>query len=750
MSKRTTFACIAIALAVALAPTPTPTPTPTATPTPTPVPCVFNDLGSVAVGSSKSASGNWTSGCRSISRPGRYARFYRVSLTADASVRIDLTSATDAYLFLRSGAGAARTSVEASDLGSILASDDDSGSGRNARIERALDRGTYTIEATTFRREATGSFTLALRASATPTPTPTPSPTPTWTPTPTPTATPTPTSTPTPTPTPTRVTVPLPPRPTNFRSTAQTETSVTVQWTRPSGTFTSYQVRYRKIIADAWTTTNVSRSSVSKVITGLTCNTLYRFSIRTRTSSQGGSVIRTSSWVSTNQATSKCSVIRVGSITRFGSPSSASISKPSGLAWVPNRSRPNEPLLYMVDDNTDALYIMNTTTGQAGRVGNATQFGASISSPRGLVWDGSSLLLLTPTALYKLSESTGVATPFRESPTITRTSAYASALPFGTGITGASGVAAYDRRLFMVDSATNSLYVVDRSTGSAYRIGMHLLTSGKPSALELVGSTLYMSSTEPSALHTVSRASGRATTFRSPLSLTSIKGLAWNDRTSTMYAVDDSTDALYTLPVVPRPQSLPPASADNDADPYLPDGGDLYYNGDSTHRTVKHSFIDSVMRWDNPRWHRNCAPNARTTTCSTYEHDLELDFGWINNGCTTWTTLPDSYNDCRTAGLLEPDGSKIIISFGTYRAPAIQSGKIYYGSWNFLNVFATSRTGKARLLGQEGRYTCWIVKHYLCIDGLAVDGKPHQKQVVPSHGVFTWTHGRPFYKSFER
>ena len=280
MSKRTTFACIAIALAVALAPTPTPTPTPT------PVPCVFNDLGSVAVGSSKSASGNWTSGCRSISRPGRYARFYRVSLTADASVRIDLTSATDAYLFLRSGAGAARTSVEASDLGSILASDDDSGSGRNARIERALDRGTYTIEATTFRREATGSFTLALRASATPTPTPTPSPTPTWTPTPTPTATPTPTSTPTPTPTPSSATNPVLHPPTSFRSTAQTETSVTLRWTHPSGERSRYEIRHRKG-TETSATSSISRGAGSTTVGNLTCNTTYRFQIRTVRISNG-------------------------------------------------------------------------------------------------------------------------------------------------------------------------------------------------------------------------------------------------------------------------------------------------------------------------------------------------------------------------------------------------------------------------------------------------------------------------------
>ena len=101
-------------------PTPTPSPTQTATPTPTPNPCVFNDLGRVSAGSSKSASGSWTSGCRSVNRAGRYARFYRFSLNARADIRIDLASATDSYLFLLSGAGAAGTSVEPSDLGAVV------------------------------------------------------------------------------------------------------------------------------------------------------------------------------------------------------------------------------------------------------------------------------------------------------------------------------------------------------------------------------------------------------------------------------------------------------------------------------------------------------------------------------------------------------------------------------------------------------------------------------------------------------
>ena len=198
MSTRTTFlrlSAVRIAMALAVAgvglslvaamptPSPTPTPTQTATPTPTPNPCVFNDLGAASSGSSKSASGSWSSGCQSINRSGRYARFYRFSISTRASIRIDLASATDSYLFLLSGAGAAGTSVESIDVGAVVDSDDDGGLGRNARISSIVNAGTYTIEATTFRRETTGSFSLALAVSAAPAPTDTP--TPTFTPTPT-------------------------------------------------------------------------------------------------------------------------------------------------------------------------------------------------------------------------------------------------------------------------------------------------------------------------------------------------------------------------------------------------------------------------------------------------------------------------------------------------------------------------------------------------------------------------------------
>ena len=169
-------------------PTPTPTPTPTAASTPTPTPALTptpqpgSDDCLASIGTPNgtvSRDGAWSSGCASANRSNRYARFYSFSLDQQADVQIDLTSATDTYLFLLQGSGTD---------GTIIERDDDGGpTGYDSRIARALSPGSYTIEATTYGSRRTGNFTLTLQVdggSTQPTNTPTPTSTPTPTPTP--------------------------------------------------------------------------------------------------------------------------------------------------------------------------------------------------------------------------------------------------------------------------------------------------------------------------------------------------------------------------------------------------------------------------------------------------------------------------------------------------------------------------------------------------------------------------------------
>ncbi len=100
-------------------------------------------------------SGAWAAGCQSAVPDRGYARYYTFTLDQPSQVTIDLQSSVDTYLYLRRGT--ARTG-EAED------EDDDvtPGSNTNSRISLFLDAGIYTIEATTYAQNLTGSFMLTV------------------------------------------------------------------------------------------------------------------------------------------------------------------------------------------------------------------------------------------------------------------------------------------------------------------------------------------------------------------------------------------------------------------------------------------------------------------------------------------------------------------------------------------------------------------------------------------------------------
>ena len=99
--------------------------------------------------------GEWTGDCASIGRAGSNARYYTFSLSEESDVVITLESGgADTYLYLRRGIGTS---------GEVLHKDDDySGGGTNSQIRETLVAGSYTVEATTYEAEQTGSFTLTV------------------------------------------------------------------------------------------------------------------------------------------------------------------------------------------------------------------------------------------------------------------------------------------------------------------------------------------------------------------------------------------------------------------------------------------------------------------------------------------------------------------------------------------------------------------------------------------------------------
>ena len=152
---------------------------------PTPAP---TDTCTDAITADGSTSGTWAAGCDSQAREGRYARYYSFTTTEDKAITITLDSDTDPYLYLRSGGKTGAVAAQNDDHGDLLpdtaapipvACANTTGLGqRDSCITiTSLPAGSYTIEATTYRANEAGSFTLTVSGLSTggggPTPPPT-------------------------------------------------------------------------------------------------------------------------------------------------------------------------------------------------------------------------------------------------------------------------------------------------------------------------------------------------------------------------------------------------------------------------------------------------------------------------------------------------------------------------------------------------------------------------------------------------
>ena len=104
-------------------------------------------------------SGTWTSNCMSAVGAQKSSRYYTFAISQQSTVTIDLSSSVDSYLYLRNGYNNQKDVA--------LHTDDNSGTGANARISESLAAGTYTIEATTAATGQTGTFTLAVSGGLT-------------------------------------------------------------------------------------------------------------------------------------------------------------------------------------------------------------------------------------------------------------------------------------------------------------------------------------------------------------------------------------------------------------------------------------------------------------------------------------------------------------------------------------------------------------------------------------------------------
>ena len=116
--------------------------------------CSIENLGTLRGTTPRTRSGSLGRDCESPNERGKLARYFSFRLSEASEVQIDLeSSAFDPLLLLREGSNISGRQIER---------DDDGGSGNDAQIVRELSAGTYTIEATSFRRGSTGAFTIRL------------------------------------------------------------------------------------------------------------------------------------------------------------------------------------------------------------------------------------------------------------------------------------------------------------------------------------------------------------------------------------------------------------------------------------------------------------------------------------------------------------------------------------------------------------------------------------------------------------
>lgn len=151
---------------------------------------------------------------------------------------------------------------------------------------------------------------------------------------------------------------------------------------------------------------------------------------------------------------------------------------------------------------------------------------------------------------------------------------------------------------------------------------------------------------------------------------------------------------------------------------FEPDAGDLYYDGQN--------YSDSYFAWNSAGPFSGNGPG--------YEHDMRLGIG-LWGGCTSFTNLPDGYDDCGTAGVSDPPGY-IIFSFGSYSANDIQSQSAYMGGWLLNSPLGQSNT-PIQLFAQN-------VEHYFCSFNLpwCMNGVQTSSGLLPPN-VYMYLGGYP-------
>ena len=190
----------------------------------------------------------------------------------------------------------------------------------------------------------------------------------------------------------------------------------------------------------------------------------------------------------------------------LGSPSAVD---PEGQSLIYSlRASDPSGRMYMLGGGADALYALNSTTGEASRVGSAERFGVSEDNPRGLAWHDGQLYMVgySTDSLYTLDIATGEAVPVATGAQITGSGGAARRL---------SGVASHGGDLYATTVGTGGLYRVDLKTSTGVRIGVDgfgAVGEAEPVDIASYGSParLYMIGNNTDRLYTLDTVTGVA------------------------------------------------------------------------------------------------------------------------------------------------------------------------------------------------------------------------------------------------
>jgi hypothetical protein len=119
--------------------------------------------------------------------------------------------------------------------------------------------------------------------------------------------------------------------------------------------------------------------------------------------------------------------------------------------------------------------------------------------------------------------------------------------------------------------------------------------------------------------------------------------------------------------------SLVPALLGGQTPKPFPNNGDLAYDG--------LAYADAYFHWE-------AIGGFQDPSFNGFELDIALGETYFD-ACTSWTNLPDPYDDCPTAGDMDPEGTTVF-GIGSYCAGCIGAGPVYSGKWYFSGGSAAS------------------------------------------------------------